>query len=66
MINLKLEEVSEMVFRYMKDNQVDLLTAYKQVEDVIKNTNNFTYEQVKNYLFNNDMTLIYDEEWDNI
>jgi hypothetical protein len=62
MINLKLEEVSEMVFRYMKDNQVDLLTAYKQVEDVIKNTNNFTYEQVKNYLFNNDMTLIYDEE----
>lgn len=62
MINLKLEEVSEMVFRYMKDNQVDLLTAYNQVENVIKDTNNFTYEQVKYYLFDNDMSLKCDEK----
>ena len=62
MINLELKEVSEMVFRYMKDNQIDLLTAYNQVENVIKDTNNFTYEQVKNYLFNNNVLLIYDEE----
>lgn len=62
MINLKLEEVSEVVFRYTKDNQVDLLTAYNQVENVIKDTNNFTYEEVKSYLFNNDMSLKYGEK----
>lgn len=57
MKNLSLDEVSEMVFRYMQDNHVDLLTSYNQVDRVIKNINCFTYEQVKTYLFNNDMLL---------
>lgn len=58
MRNLKLKEISEMTFRYMKDNQTDLLTAYNQVNNVTKNMHNFTFEQVKKYLFTNDMTLI--------
>lgn len=58
MRNLKLKEISEMTFRYMKDNQTDLLTSYNQVNDVTKNMHNFTFEQVKKYLFTNDMTLI--------
>lgn len=58
MRNLKLKEVSEMVFLYMQDNHVDLLTAYEEVNNVIKNINIFTFEQVKNYLFNNNLSLI--------
>ena len=56
MKNLDLDEVAEMVFRYMQENHVDLLTAYNQVDSVMKNINYFTYEQVKNYLFNNKFT----------
>lgn len=66
MINLKLEEVSEMVFRYMQDNHVNLLEAYNQVESVIKDTNDYTYEEVKSYLFNNDMSLKCDEKQCNL
>lgn len=62
MDNLKLSEASEIVFRYMRDNHIDLLTAFNQVNSVIKNMNVFTYEQVKNYLFNNDMLLICGEK----
>ena len=61
MINLNLEEVSEMVFRYMQDSHVNLLDAYEQVESVIRDTNNYTYEEVKSYLFNNDMSLKYNK-----
>ena len=55
---LKLEEVSEMVFRYMQDNHVNLLTAYEQVSLVLYEGCPFDYETVKNFIFHNDMTLI--------
>ena len=58
MRNLKLKEVSEMVFRYMQDNQVNLLTAYEQVSLVLKEGNPFDYETIKTFLFHNDMSLI--------
>ena len=41
-----------MIFRYMKDNQIDLLTAYTQVNDVLKDVNRFEFEDIKQYLFN--------------
>ena len=53
MRNLNIEEVSEMIFRYMKDNQVDLLTAFTQVDDVLKDINRFEFEDIKHYLFKN-------------
>ena len=55
MRNLKLKEVSEMVFRYMQDNHVDLLTAYKNVNSVLLDANIFDFETIKNYLFKNPM-----------
>lgn len=58
MRNLKLKEVSEMVFRYMQDNQVNLLTAYDQVSLVLQEGNPFDYDTVKTFLFHNDMSLI--------
>ena len=59
MRNLKLREVSEMVFRYMQENHVNLLTAYEQVSSVLQEGCPFDYETVKNFLFHNDMSLIY-------
>lgn len=56
MRNLKLKEVSEMVFRYMQDNQTNLLTAYEQVSIVLKEGCSFDFETVKQYLFHNDMS----------
>lgn len=53
MRNLSIKEVSEMTFRYMKDNQVDLLTAFTQVNDVLKDVNRFGFEDIKYYLFKN-------------
>ena len=53
MMNLDLKEVSEMVFRYMQENQIDLLTAYKSVNNVLLDKNTFTFEEIKNYLFKN-------------
>ena len=53
MRNLKLKEVSEMVFRYMQDNHVDLLTAYKNVNSVLLDANIFDFKTIKNYLFKN-------------
>jgi hypothetical protein len=58
MRNLKLKEVSEMVFRYMQDNQVNLLTAYEQVSSVLQEGCPFEFEIVKNFLFHNDLSLI--------
>lgn len=58
MRNLKLKEVSEMIFRYMQDNQTDLLTAYEQVSIVLKEGCSFDFDTVKQYLFHNDMTKI--------
>lgn len=55
MRNLKLKEVSEMVFRYTQDNHVDLLTAYKNVNSVLLDANIFDFETIKNYLFKNPM-----------
>lgn len=55
MINLSLKEISEMVFRYSQDNQVNLLTAYNEVNRVTKNIHNFTFEEVKQCLFNLDV-----------
>ena len=51
MRNLKLKEVSEMIFRYSQDNQVDLLTAYNQVNLVLQKANSFEFETIKQYLF---------------
>ena len=62
MRHLKLKEVSEMIFVYMKDNNVDLLTSYNQVNLILKEANPHTFEQVKNYLFNNDLSLKYIEK----
>lgn len=56
MRNLKLKEVSEMIFRYMQDNHVDLLTAYNHVDLVLKDANAFSFETIKNYLFKNPMS----------
>ena len=55
MRNLKLKEVSEMVFRYMQDNQTDLLTAFEQVSIVLKEGCPFNFETIKQYLFHNDL-----------
>lgn len=55
MRNLKLKEVSEMVFRYMQDNQTNLLEAYEQVSTVLKEGCPFDFETVKQYLFHNDL-----------
>lgn len=64
MRNLKLREVSEMVFRYMQDNQVNLLAAYEQVSLVLHEGNPFDYETVKKFLFHNDMSLIVNNKSD--
>ena len=53
MRHLKLKEVSEMVFRYMQDNQVNLLTAYEQVVSVLQEGCPFDFETLKTYLFHN-------------
>ena len=53
MMYLDLKEVSEMVFQYMQENQIDLLTAYKSVNNVLLGRNTFSFEDVKNYLFKN-------------
>ena len=53
MMYLDLKEVSEMVFQYMQENQIDLLTAYKSVNNVLLDRNTFSFEDVKNYLFQN-------------
>lgn len=62
MRNLKLKEVSEMIFRYAQDNHVDLLTAYYQVNLVLQEGNPFDFNTIKQYLFDNDMTLILKEK----
>ena len=64
MRNLKLKEVSEMVSRYMQDNQVNLLTAYDQVSSVLQEGCPFDFETVKTFLFHNDMTLIVKDKSD--
>lgn len=51
MRDLKLCEVSEMVFHYMQDNQTNLLTAYQIVNKILVNQNTYTFEEVKHYLF---------------
>lgn len=61
MRNLKLKEVSEMVFRYMQDNQTNLLEAYEQVSTVLKEGCPFDFETVKQYLFHNDMSSVIKE-----
>ena len=61
MRTLKLKEVSEMVFRYMQDNQTNLLEAYEQVAVVLKEGCTFNFETVKQYLFHNDMSSIIKE-----
>lgn len=66
MRNLKLREVSEMVFRYMQDNQINLLTAYEQVSSVLQEGCPFDFETVKTYLFHNDMSLIIKEKDENL
>lgn len=62
MRNLKLREVSEMVFRYMQENHVNLLTAYEQVSSVLQEGCPFDYETVKKFLFHNDISLIYKDK----
>lgn len=59
MRHLKLKEVSEMVFAYMQENHVDLLVSYSRVNSILREANPHTFEQVKNYLFNNDLSLKY-------
>lgn len=66
MRNLKLREVSEMVFRYMQDNQINLLTAYEQVSSVLQEGCPFDFETVKTYLFHNDMSLVIKEKDENL
>lgn len=56
-MKLSLEQISKTIFRYMKQNHVDLLTAYEQVDKVLK-IDYFTYEEVKNYLFSNGTLLL--------
>lgn len=53
-----------MVFRYMQDNQVNLLTAYNQVSSVLQEGCPFDFETVKTFLFHNDMTLIVKDKSD--
>jgi hypothetical protein len=59
MRHLKLKEVSEMVFAYMQENKISLIRAYSHVNSVLKEANPHTFEQVKNYLFNSDLSLKY-------
>lgn len=51
MRDFKLEEVSEMVFDYMQDNQTNLLTAYDEVNKILVDKNTYSFEEVKHYLF---------------
>ena len=66
MRNLKLKEVSEMVFRYMQDNQTNLLTAYEQVSIVLKEGCPFDFETVKQYLFHNNINSFIKENNENL
>ena len=50
MRNLKLKEVSEMVFRYMQDNQISLLEAYEQVSIVLKSNGLPSYKTESTWL----------------
>ena len=52
-MNFELKEVSDMVFKYMQENQIDLLTAYNSVNEVLLKKNKFSFEEIKNYLFQN-------------
>lgn len=56
MINLDLKEVSEMIFQYMQEKHIDLLTAYEEVCIVLKERCCFDYETIKQYLFHNDIS----------
>lgn len=51
MRDFKLEEISEMVFDYMQDNQTNLLTAYDEVDKILVDKNIYSFEEVKYYLF---------------
>ena len=66
MRNLKLKEVSEMVFRYMQDNQTNLLEAYEQVSIVLKEGCPFNFETVKQYLFHNNINSFIKENNENL
>ena len=66
MRNLKLKEVSEMVFRYMQDNQTNLLEAYEQVSIVLKEGCPFDFETVKQYLFHNNINSFIKENNENL
>lgn len=58
MRNLKIREVSEMVFRYMQEHQISLLEAYNIVSEVLaKQANPYSFEDIKNYLFHNEIKL---------
>ena len=52
-MNFELKEVSDMVFKYMQENQIDLLTAYNSVNEVLLEKNKVSFEEIKNYLFQN-------------
>ena len=66
MRNLKLKEVSEMVFRYMQDNQTNLLEAYEQVSTVLKEGCPFDFETVKQDLFHIDINSFIKENNENL
>lgn len=54
MRNLKLKEVAEMVYKYMKDNNTNLLTAFENTNVVLGKANPYTFEQIKQFLFKTD------------
>lgn len=60
MRNLKIKEVSEMVFRYMTDNHINILTAYEHVSNVLQEGNPYSFEDIKAYLFHNDFSDYFD------
>ena len=40
-----------MVITYTQDHHIDLLTAYRLVDDVLKDANSFDFDTVKTYIF---------------
>ena len=52
-MSFELKEVSDMVFKYMQEKQIELLTAYNSVNEVLLEKNKFSFEEIRSYLFQN-------------
>lgn len=50
---MTLKEVADMVYDYMQENNIDLLSAFDDVDSVLLDKNPYVFEEIKSYLFHN-------------